>query len=295
MGPIDRRTFVRNTTVSAAALAAGMSWAADTAPAAKKTSPQDKVTLGNTGVQVTRLGIGTGTKGSFKDGSAQTRLGEADFIKLVRHAYDAGIRFFDLADLYTSHYYFRKALKEIPRDEITIQSKIWWRLEGEHVPATLRRFQRELNIDCVDLVLLHCVTEGTWPEDLERQMDALEVAKENGMIRAHGVSCHGYDPLKRISEQSWVDSSLLRINPVQSHMDDTPENVCVELDKIHKAGKGVIGMKIYGEGDIKSPEDRDKSLKFVLGLDSVDAFIIGFETPEQIDDTVENINRILKA
>lgn len=297
MDRINRRNFIKGAAGSAAMLAGSGAWASDSVKPAKGGAAVDRVTLGKTGIQPTRLGIGTGTRGSFKKGSAQTRLGEAEFIRLIRHAYDSGIRLFDLADLYTCHYYMKKALREIPREEIVIQTKIWWRIEGETVTPTLERFKREMQTDYIDICLLHCVTEGTWPVDLERQRDELAAAKEKEIVRAHGVSCHGFAPLQQVAASDWVDSDLARINPTGSHMDDekNPENVAAELQKIHTAGKGVIGMKIFGEGDYKTHEERENSLRYVLGLDCVDAFVIGFEKPDQIDDTIATIDGILKA
>ena len=278
----------------ASAIAAGTIWS-PTARAAQSKGALDKVTLGNTGIETSRLGIGTGTKGNHRNGSAQTRLGEKEFLRLVHHAYDAGIRLFDVADFYTSHHYMKRFLAEIPRDDIVIQSKIWWRYEGESVLPTLRRFQRELGVDYLDTTLLHCVTEGTWPEDLERMRDDLEKAKADEIVKVHGASVHGYPPLQRFKGLDWVNTGLYRINHAQSHMDEAPDKVVTELDALHQAGKGVMGMKIFGEGDFKSAEQREASLKYVLDLDCVDCFIIGFEKPEEIDDAIATIDRIGKA
>jgi len=96
------------------------------------------------------------------------------------------------------------------------------------------------------------------------------------------------DPLRTSAKNPFVEIDLARINPEGLIMDDKkPDEVVSELEEMHAAGKGVIGMKILAEGAFKEPERRDASLRYVLGLGTVDAFIIGFETPEQVDDILK--------
>ena len=85
-------------------------------------SPTEKVALGKSGVQVSLVGMGTGTVGSGQ-ASNQTRLSVQGFTKVVRHALDQGICFFDAADQYGSHAYLREALKGVPREQYVIQTK----------------------------------------------------------------------------------------------------------------------------------------------------------------------------
>jgi aryl-alcohol dehydrogenase-like predicted oxidoreductase len=245
--------------------------------------PYELVPLGKTKIKVSRVGLGTGMRG-WKRQSNQTRLGEEKFAKLIRSAYERGIRLFDLADLYGTHPYLIPALKKIPRKDFAIVSKIWWAPNGlpeEERPdadVVVERFLKELKTDYIDAILLHCVTSEKWSKELEKQMNILSKLKKKGTIRALGVSCHSLPALKVAAKEPWVDTVNTRINPYGIRMDDKPEKVVPVLQKIHQAGKGVIGMKIIGEGEFsKSDEKRNRSVQFALGLGCVDAMIVGFE------------------
>ena len=154
----------------------------------------------------------------------------------------------------------------------------------------------ELGVDMIDIVLLHCMTEAPWPEKHVGAMDYLMKAREQGLIRAHGTSCHGMDPLRTSAKNPFVQVDLARINPEGLIMDDKkPDEVASELQEMHDAGKGVIGMKIFAEGRFKEPERRDASLRYVLGLGTVDAFIIGLESTEQVDDLMDRTEKAIVA
>ncbi len=265
----------------------------------KPRSPTERVALGKTGIKASLVGIGTGMRGWMRE-SNHTRMGKEAFTSLVRHAYDSGINLFDVADLYGTHGFLRDALKGIPREKYVIQSKIWWQPQGlpEHVKdakQAVERFRQELGSDYVDSVLLHCTTDGTWTGDLRPMLDYLEEAKDKKIVRSHGTSCHSLAALQTSAASKWVDVQLARINHKRSHMDGSPEEIAALLKQMRAAGKGVIGMKIFGEGSFKTPEEREASLRFVLGQQCVDAMIIGFEKPEQIDETLKMVERILKV
>ncbi|MCX7777493.1 MAG: aldo/keto reductase, partial [Armatimonadetes bacterium] len=215
-----------------------------------------------------------------------------------RQAYDRGIRFFDVADLYGTHTFLRDAIKGIPREDIVIQSKIWFRKEGLPEQVTdameaVERFRRELGTDYIDIVLLHCTTDGGWLDQLKRMREQLSEAKEKGIIKAHGTSSHSIDALKASLASDWVDVQLARINHAGSHMDGKPDEVAELLRKMRSANKGVIGMKIFGEGTFRAKEQRWASLHFVLTQRCVDTFIIGFERPSEIDETIKMVEEIL--
>ena len=225
-------------------------------------------------------------------------MGTKGFVDLAKHAYNSGITFFDVADIYGSHQFLKEVLKHIPREKVVIMSKIWTRsndwLEYKGAQAALDRFRKEIGTEFIDIVLLHCQVASDWTTEFKKGRDVLSKAKEDGIIRAHGVSCHSLDALKTAAKSEWVDILLSRINHKGTKMDDKPEKVMPVLKQAHDNGKGVLGMKIYGCGDLVKEDQREASLKYVLGSGNVDAMTIGFENAGQIDDTIKRINRILK-
>jgi len=290
--PVHRRDFLAQASAATAAIAASASLASASAPFPKSnlpTSATDKRTLGKTGVEVSLVGMGTGSVGSGQ-ASNQTRLGIKGFAKVVRHALDHGVAFFDVADQYGSHVYLREALKGVPRDKYVIQTKTH-ATKFADAKSHLERYRLELGVDYIDICLLHCMTKGGWQHDHSGAMDYLRQAKEEKIIRAHGTSCHGMDPLRTSAKEPFVEIDLARINPEGLIMDDKkPDEVASQLEEMHGAGKGVIGMKILGEGKISTPDRKDASLRYVLGLGTVDSFIIGFESTDQIDDMLKRTN-----
>jgi predicted aldo/keto reductase-like oxidoreductase len=293
MSNLSRRDFLGHSAAAVSALALTNNLpAADERPKLK--SAADQVTLGKTGVKTSLLGLGTGSVG-VKRSSNQVRLGQEKFNKLVRHAYDKGITYFDTADQYGSHIFLREAIKGLPREKLFIQTKTR-ASSAEVARADIDRFREELGVDYIDSLLMHCMTTATWPNDMKPVMDVLSDAKAKGRVRAIGTSCHGMEPLRAASKCDWVEVDLARINPVgvKARMDGAPEDVVPCLKAMHGSGKGVLGMKILGEGTFKSADQQLASLKFVLGLGCVDAFVIGFETPEQIDQICAHIETVLK-
>jgi predicted aldo/keto reductase-like oxidoreductase len=268
-------------------------------PAAKRTAT-DWVTLGNSGVKVTRLAFGTGTKG----GSVQMALGQDGFTRLVRHAYDRGVRFFETADAYGKgqmQTMLGTALKGIPRDSYKLMTKFRFR-EASDPQGTIDRFRRELNTEYLDILLIHCVRTSTWSNDLEKLRDAFSEAKVKKVIAAHGASCHGLLPIRTFPGNKWLDVALMRVNHAGTMMDnlrdennqpgDVPE-VVSHVKKVHAQGTGVLGMKIIGEGAFTDPEQREKSIRFVMGTRAVDSVTIGFKSPAEIDEAIERINSAL--
>jgi predicted aldo/keto reductase-like oxidoreductase len=258
-------------------------------------SAADRVTLGRTGLKLSLLGMGTGSTG-VRHSSNQVKLGQEKFTRLVRYAYDKGITYFDTADQYGSHIFLREALRGLPRDRLFIQTKTRAKT-ADQARADIERFREELDTPYLDTLLMHCMTRESWPTDFRPVMDVLSEAKDKGHVKAVGTSCHGMDPLRTATKCDWIDVDLARINPVgvKARMDGTPEEVVPCLRAMHDAGKGILGMKILGEGTFKTPEQRLASLRFVLGLGCVDAFVIGFEKPEQIDEIFQLIETALKG
>lgn len=298
---IKRREFLKKSAIGAGAIVLGAQLAkADGATAraeVKYHDPFAPVQLGKTDLKFTRLCMGTGSHGYLRS-SNQTRKGAAAFQKLLRDAYDRGVRTYDLADLYGSHPYVPVALAGLPRDSYSLISKMWWNEGG--IPESERpsadvvvdRFLKELKTDHIDLLLLHCVTAPAWPDELRAQMDTLSKVKAQGKIRALGVSCHSLAALEAAAAEPWVESVHARINPYGMSMDGAADQVAPALKKLHAAGKGVIGMKIIGEGRLHDGERRDESVKYVLGLGCVHILNVGFESVEQIDDLAARIRKV---
>jgi len=295
---IERREFL-GSTVAGMAGALASSRVSPAAPA--DVDPTTIVPLGKT-LKVTRIGAGTGMRGGMRQ-TNQTRLGRTKFQALLRYTYDQGIRMFDLADLYGTHPYAGRALKDKPRDSYVLVSKIWWRPGGlpekerPDADVSIKRFLKELQTDYIDLVQLHCVTSPKWPQELRRQMDIMDDLKQQGIIRAHGVSCHSVGALAAAAEEPWVDVVHARINPFGAKMDDkSPQKIVPVLQKIHAAGKGLIGMKLIAEGQFRDDnQKREESVRWVMGLGCVDTMVVGFEKPEEIDDFKARVRRTLLA
>jgi aryl-alcohol dehydrogenase-like predicted oxidoreductase len=267
-----RREFIHR-----AACAAGAAWLpspgfprhANTLPALpRKFSASDTVTLGKTGIQTSRLGMGTGTIGSGHH-SHQTALGVKG-----------------LADSYGSHPHVAETLKHVPRDKVTVLTKTWAR-DPASARADLDRFRRELGTDHIDICLMHCLTEGDWTERYKGVMDVLSEAKQKGIIRAHGCSCHSIEALRTATKSPWVEVHLVRINPVGAYMDSDPDTVVSVIREMRTAGKGIIGMKILGQDELRHRQD--EALNFALGLNLLDAFTIGAESQSEQEDLIHRI------
>jgi aryl-alcohol dehydrogenase-like predicted oxidoreductase len=299
-----RRQFLKTSLAGAgAALAAPRFLRADAAPpaAAVKTGA-DAITLGRTSVKTSFLALGTGMNGG-KRASDLTRLGQAEFTRILRHGLDSGVRFLDAADLYGTHPFIREAVKGVPRDRYSLLTKIWpfqedWITPSGGAREEVDRFRRELGSDSLDVCLIHCMQNDRWPEQFARVRDELSKLKDEGAVRAVGVSCHDHGALKRAAELPWVDVILARINHRGGEKylcDDTPEAIAATLKRARANGKAVIGMKIYGAGTLTAPEERAASLKYVLGSGLVDAITIGTTAPAQVDDNLAAIRRALSA
>jgi aryl-alcohol dehydrogenase-like predicted oxidoreductase len=252
----------------------------------------DMVYLGPQRVRLSRLAMGTGTKGG-RGSSAQTRqLGLKGLADLYWYGYDQGVVFWDSADSYGSHPHLKEALRKIPRDKVTIMTKTRSKT-AEEMRADLDRFRQEIGTDYLDIVLLHAVREADFPEQRKGAMEVLAEARERKLVRTHGVSCHSLEALKTAARTPWVQVDLARINPVGAMMDSDPDTVIAVLREMKKAGKGVIGMKILGEGALRHRVR--ESLQFALSLDCVDCFTIGAESREELADLIRQIPAASKS
>jgi aryl-alcohol dehydrogenase-like predicted oxidoreductase len=255
------------------------------ASAAKKTA-QDLVTLGTTGIQVTRLAQGTGTNGVRKTSNQIRKMGNQGLSELLVRGVGNGVRFWDLADQYGSHPHAKRALGTVKRDEVVILTKTHASTEKE-MWADLDRFRSELGTDRIDIVLLHCMIDADWPRTKAGAMHVLSEAKQKGIIRAHGVSCHDLGALKTAAASDWVDVDLARLNPAGMQMEGDPATIVSVLRTMTQKGKGVIGMKILGAGGLRT--QADEALQYALAQEVLDCFTIGCESPQEFDDLLTRI------
>ncbi len=298
---MNRREFVQKSAAITGAVILGSRWPAQAA--ASPGTATDWVQLGKKqGLKIPRLGIGTGSVG----GSVQRNLGQDGFNRLIRYAYDQGVRYIDTADNYKTHGMIREAIRGIPRETLFIQTKMPIRPDIVSNPlAALDRYRQELGVDYVDTLLIHCATKGTWVEDLKPVMDAFDEAQAKGWVRAKGVSCHGLAPLRAATSNQWIEVQLARINPQGRYVDsDSPQvmapegnvpEAMKEVHAMHKGGRGIIAMKLVGNGDFTSAEDREKAMQYAVTCGCVDAMVVGFKSPAEIDEAVERLNRALKT
>jgi aryl-alcohol dehydrogenase-like predicted oxidoreductase len=248
-------------------------------------SASDTVTLGSTGIKTSRLAMGTGTVGSGHH-SHQTALGVKGLSDLLLNGHDHGLRFFDSADSYGSHPHVAEALRHVQRDQVTVLTKTWAR-DPATARADLDRFRRELGTDYLDVCLMHCVTEADWTERYQGVMEVLSDAKQKGIIRAHGCSCHSIEALRAAAKSPWVEIDLARMNPVGAYMDADPATVLSVLKEMKTAGKAVVGMKILGQGTLRNRQD--EAIKYALSLGVLDAFTIGAESKQEQEDLIRRI------
>ena len=300
---IRRREFLHRTAVGVGGLLVGAAHvgrpqAVSAAAPAAYLDPYALVPLGRTSLRVSRVCLGTGMRGGMR-ASNHTRMGRLKFETLIRESFDRGTRLFDLADLYGTHPYVIPALKGIARDRFQVVTKIWFsagalpETDRPDADVAVARFLKELQSDYIDLVLLHCVTSPTWPTELRRQMDILSRLKEQGQVRAVGVSCHSLEALEAAAAEPWVDSVHARINPFGYSMDGPAEVVAPVLARIHGAGKGVVGMKIIGEGRLRNDaERRSQSIRYALQLGCVDVLNVGCETLAEVDDLAARVREV---
>lgn len=246
----------------------------------------DVVTLGDTGIQVTRLAMGTGTNGVGGSSNQTRKLGVKGLSELLHMSYDNGVFFWESADQYGSHPHIKEALKHVPREKVTILTKTHATTEKE-MQADLDRFRGEIGTDYIDIVLLHVQTKPNWPEIKQPGMEVLSRAREDGIIRAHGVSCHTLEALQAAADTDWVQVNLARFNPAGVVMDSDVETVRGVLQKMKKRGAGIIGMKLFGAGRLTGKVD--ECLQFALAQDFMDCFTIGQEGADQFQDLLKRI------
>ena len=289
MAHFTRREFLKS------GLAAGTLAVSGSIPlVARRGSATDVVTLGRSGVKVTRLAFGTG---SFS-GEVQRALGQDGFTRLVRHAYDRGIRFFETAESYGEmHRMLGVALKGIPRDSYQLMSKVTTR-PGVDPQEKFDELRRLANTEYFDIMLLHWQHTATWPADTARWQDAVLEVQSRKVVLSHGASVHGLPALRKVPGNEWLQVAMIRVNHTGKSMDaedyatqgpgDVPE-VVTRVKEVRKEGMGVIAMKLAGEGTFDR-DDRRKAMRFAFQNAGVDCVTVGYKSPAEIDEAIENLN-----
>ena len=257
-------------------------------------NPTDKVPLGKSGVNVSLVGIGTGS-GGWAGRSNQTRLGQEEFTRQIRHAFNKGINFFDLADQYGSHPFFTRAMNGVARDKYVIQTKSTSR-QAKEARADIDRFLKELNTDYIDSLIIHNVTEADWTTRFQEVMEVFKEAKKAGKIRAHGVTCHSFAALQAAEASDWVQINQVRWNSRESHMDADVKTARALFEKMRLKGQGMIGMKVVGQGALVQGDKAltpEECFKFQIESGVVDAFVVGIQKIEHIDQLLNGTQSAL--
>lgn len=257
----------------------------------------DQVPLGKTGLKISRLGMGTGSN----SGNVQRALGEQGFRDLVHYAYDQGITYFDCAQSYRTFEWIGGAIKGLPREKLFILSKVPGK--PENVLQTIDKHRQTFQTDYVDALLIHCMVKDAWTDEYKRVMDAFNEAKEKKWIRAKGVSCHTLPALRIATSTPWTDVHLVRVNPQAKHIDGMEDSweksgtdinpVLAEIKTQHAKGRGIIGMKIIGNGDFTKPEDRERSIRFAMAQPEISAVTIGMKSRAEVDEAIQRMNQAL--
>lgn len=282
---MNRRHFLNRGIAAAGTLACG-SFPHELLAGTTKKFAGDRVSLGPMKVGLSRLALGSGTNGGGGSSNQTRKLGLNGFADLLAAGYDQGITFWDAADQYGTHPHLKAGLKRVPREKLAILTKTH-AVTADDARRDIDRFRRELGTDYIDILLLHCMMDADWPERRKGAMEYIAEAREKGIVRTHGVSCHTLEALKTAARTPWVQVDLARINPAKVAMDADPNTVLAVLREMKAAGKGVIGMKILGAGRLRSRAD--EMLQYALSLDCVDCFTIGAESREEMLDLVRKI------
>jgi predicted aldo/keto reductase-like oxidoreductase len=249
----------------------------------------NKVEFGNTGLKVSPLAFGTGTHG-VGGHSNQSALGIEKLADLFVQGYDHGVNFWDSADEYGTHPHIARALQTVPRDGVVILTKTMAR-NGKRVSQDIDRFLTELNTDVIDVVLMHVMTSRDWTSRYEEAMQALSRAKDQGKVRAIGISCHSLAALDAAAKTYWTDVVMVRINYAGVNMDAAPKKVEPLLAEMYAAGKAIIGMKVLGVGRLGN--DPRGAMDYVFGLGTVHAITIGMQSREELFENIQAVGELV--
>lgn len=293
---LNRRQFLERTALAAGTLILASCSSTGSKPTTRRTAV-DQVPLGNTGLRISRIGFGTGSN----SGQVQHALGQQEFNRLIHYAYDQGVTYFDCAQSYRTFDWMADAIKGLPRERVFIQSKIGGK--PERILENIDHHRSVFKTDYIDSMLIHCMVKDAWTDEWKRIMDAFDEAKDKKWILSKGVSCHSLPALREATASPWTQVHLVRVNPQGKHIDGMDETwnkpgsqispVLEELRKMHAKGRGIIGMKIIGNGDFTNPEDRERSIRFAMSLPEIHSIVIGFKSNDEIDEAIQRVNSAL--
>ncbi len=290
MSPYNRREFIKT------GIAAGTLASVGTLPVhAARTAATDMVTLGHSGLQVTRLAFGTGSQ----NGHVQYSLGQEQFTRLVRYAYDRGIRFFETAEAYMTPAMLGEALKGLPRESYHLMTKVTTD-EGVDPLKRFDEMRKTSQTEYFDIMLLHWQHTADWVSETKRWQDGILEAQEKKIISKRGASVHGLPALRQMPGNPWLQVAMIRVNHNGTRMDgptyednNNPQSVpevVKHVQQVKKDGMGVISMKLVGDGVFTKHEDRLAAMKFAFRTAGVDAVTVGFKSPQEVDEAIDNIN-----
>jgi len=293
MAHYSRREFLK-TGLAAGALASagGLSLKAEPQTAT------DWVTLGKSGVKVTRLAFGTGSM----SGQVQRDLGQEQFTRLVRYAHERGVRFFETSETYGGmHEMLGIALQGVPRDSYKLMTKVTTR-DGVNPQEKIDQLRKMAKTDYFDIVLMHYQHTPTWPTDTLKWQDGISEAQVKQAVLSHGASVHGLPALRQVPDNKWLEIAMIRMNHKGVRMDaeeyDTSQpgnvsEVVTHVKQVRKDGMGVISMKLVGEGQFTQRADRQAAMKFAFRNAGVNAVTVGYKNTAEIDEAIENLNLAL--
>jgi len=292
MSPFTRREFLKTS------LAAGTLASVGSLPLHAAATATDKVTLGKSGLQVTRLAFGTGTD----NGQMQAALGQQEFSRLVHYAYDHGIRFFETAESYVTPAMLGEALKGYPRDSYHLMSKVTTD-QGVDPAKRFDEMRRTSKTDYFDIMLLHWQHTADWVSETTRWQDGIQEAQARQLVKVRGASVHGLPALRQMPGNKWLEVAMIRMNHNGTRMDgptgadnNNPANVGEVVEharQVKRDGMGVIGMKLVGAGAFQRAEDRQAAMRFAFQKAGVDCATVGFKSTQEIDEAIHNMGMAL--
>jgi len=231
----------------------------------------------------------------------QYELGQAEFTKLVRYAYDRGVRFFETAEAYMTPAMLGEALKGLPRDSYQLMTKVTTD-KGVDPQVRFDEMRKKSQTEYFDIMLLHWQHTADWVSQTQRWQDGINEAQEKKIILKRGASVHGLPALRQVPGNKWLEVAMIRMNHKGAVMDSAVADdgnlgdvaeVVQHVKQVKQQGMGVISMKLVGNGTFTSHEDRLAAMKFAFRNAGIDCATVGFKSPQEVDEAIDNMNAAL--